>query len=100
MLFAGQAALIVPSFLVLHRLQHWISHTVEHVPLTRQGELAGFVRLGAKRSQDVYRPDQVDRVARAVRQVGFDLYALRPEQAAGRAGVRAAPAEGLVAPSA
>jgi hypothetical protein len=60
-------------------------------PLARRGELVGFVRLGEKRSRDVYRPDQIERVSRTVRQVGFDLYALRLERAAGKATPRVAP---------
>jgi hypothetical protein len=59
-------------------------------PLARRGELVGFVRIGEKRNRDLYRPDQIERIARAVRQVGFDLYALRLERAA-RVGVRALP---------
>jgi hypothetical protein len=55
-------------------------------PLARRGEVIGFVRLGEKRNLDVYRPDQIERVSRAVRQVGFDLYALRLEQAAATKG--------------
>ena len=60
----------------LHQDENWF------FPLARRGKLAGFLRLGGKRSRDVYRRDQVERVSRAVRQVGFDLYALRLEQAA------------------
>ena len=66
-------------------------------PLARRGELVGFVRMGEQRDRDVYRPDQIERVSRAVRQVGFDLYALRLEQAAAKGGVRVAPGQRPVA---
>jgi hypothetical protein len=62
-------------------------------PLARRGKLVGFVMLREKRNRDVYRPDQIERVARAVRQVGFDLYALRLEQAATRAVAKGAPGQ-------
>jgi hypothetical protein len=62
-----------------HKLESWF------FPLARRGKLVAFVRLGEKRNRDVYRPDQIERVARAVRQVGFDLYALRLEQTASKA---------------
>ena len=51
-------------------------------PLARRGKLAGFLRLGATHSRNVYRPDQIERIAQAVRQVGFDLFVLRLEHAA------------------
>jgi len=60
-------------------------------PLARRGELIGFVRIGEKRNLDVYRPDQIERVSRTVRRVGFDLYALRLEQATATRGIRVAP---------
>jgi hypothetical protein len=66
------------------KVEHWF------FPLARRGKLVGFVRLGEKRNRDLYRPDQVGRVSRAVRQVGFDLYALRLEQTATRAVAKAA----------
>ena len=58
----------------LHQDENWF------FPLARRGKLAGFLRLGGKQSRDVYRRDQVERVSQAVRQIGFDLYALRLEQ--------------------
>lgn len=54
-------------------------------PLTRRSKLVGFVAIDEKRSRDVYRPDQIERIVRAVKQVGFDLYTLRLEQTATRA---------------
>ena len=59
--------------------------------LARRGKLMGFVRLGEKRNRDVYRPDQIERVSRTVRHVGFDLYALRLEQATATRGLRVTP---------
>jgi hypothetical protein len=60
-----------------------------YFPLARRGKLAGLLRLGPRHNRDVYRPDQIERVWRAIRQVGFDLHVLRLEQAANRAAARA-----------
>jgi len=50
------------------------------LPMVRRSELVGFLAVGRKIEREVYRPDEIDNLARAVRQVGFDLYALRLEQ--------------------
>ena len=46
------------------------------LPVAHQGRLQGFVLLGAKPDADGYRPDEVDALAHATRQVGMDLHAL------------------------
>jgi hypothetical protein len=46
--------------------------------------LVGLVRIGEKRSHDVYRPDQIEQVTRGAPR-GLGLYALRLEQAASKA---------------
>jgi len=73
----GRALAISPS--AKRHARAWL------FPLARRSHLLGFVLLGAKRSRDVYRPDEIERVSRAVRQVGFDLHALRLEQGVNRA---------------
>jgi hypothetical protein len=50
------------------------------LPMVRRSELVGLVAVGNKIAREVYRPDEIDNLARATRQVGFDLYALRLEQ--------------------
>ncbi len=50
------------------------------LPMVRRSELVGFLALGKKIEREIYRPDEIDNLARATRQVGFDLYALRLEQ--------------------
>lgn len=50
------------------------------LPMVRRSELVGFLAVGRKVAREVFRPDEIDNLARAVRQVGFDLYALRLEQ--------------------
>ncbi len=50
------------------------------LPMVRRSELVGFMAVGKKIEREIYRPDEIDNLARATRQVGFDLYALRLEQ--------------------
>jgi len=50
------------------------------LPMVRRSELVGLLAVGKKIAREIYRPDEIDNLARAVRQVGFDLYALRLEQ--------------------
>ena len=50
------------------------------LPMVRRSELVGLLAVGIKIAREVYRPDEIDNLARATRQVGFDLYALRLEQ--------------------
>jgi hypothetical protein len=50
------------------------------LPMSFRGELQGFVLLGHKSSQGVYRPDEVGVLEYAAHQVGLDLQALRTEQ--------------------
>lgn len=49
------------------------------LPMVRRSELVGLLAVGAKIEREVYRPDEIENLARAARQVGFDLYALRLE---------------------
>jgi hypothetical protein len=50
------------------------------LPMVRRSDLVGFLVIGQKIARDIYRPDEVENLARAARQVGFDLYALRLDQ--------------------
>ncbi len=49
------------------------------LPMVRRSELVGLLAVGTKIEREIYRPDEIDNLARAARQVGFDLYALRLE---------------------
>jgi len=49
------------------------------LPMTHRGELNGFVLVGLQRSGDAYRPDQIEALESAVRNVGLDFYALKIE---------------------
>jgi hypothetical protein len=49
-------------------------------PMIHAHDLEGFVVLGAKGNGDRYRPDEVDLVEWATRQIGQDLYRLDVEQ--------------------
>jgi len=50
------------------------------MPMLRRADLEAFLVIGDKPTHESYRPDQIDNLAGATRQVGFDLYALRFEQ--------------------
>ena len=50
------------------------------LPMVRRSELVGLLAVGKKIEREVYRPDELDNLARATRQVSLDLYALRLEQ--------------------
>ena len=51
-----------------------------YLPMIHRAELIGFVRLGAKPSAEVYRPDEREVLAWATLQIGLDMHALRVEQ--------------------
>ncbi len=51
-----------------------------YLPMIHRAELTGFVRLGAKPSEEAYRPDERDVLAWAVVQIGLDLHAIRVER--------------------
>ena len=57
-----------------------LAPAVLSLPMLRRSELVGFLAFGRKISREIYRPDEIDNLARAVHQVGSDLYALRLEQ--------------------
>ena len=46
------------------------------LPMAHRGELGGFVLLGPRPDGDAYRPDQIDVLESAAREVGLDFYAL------------------------
>jgi hypothetical protein len=50
------------------------------LPSLHHGQLAGFVIVGSKPNGDAYRPDEVEALGHAVREVGLSLRALRMEQ--------------------
>jgi hypothetical protein len=50
------------------------------LPMVRRAELVGLLAVGRKIEREIYRPDEIDNLARTARQVGLDLYALRLEQ--------------------
>lgn len=50
------------------------------LPMLHRGALLGFVLLGEKPDNSVYRPDEIEMLGHATHQVGLDLYALRIEQ--------------------
>jgi hypothetical protein len=50
------------------------------LPSLHHGQLAGIVILGSKPNGDTYRPDEVEVLGYAVREVGLNLRALRMEQ--------------------
>lgn len=50
------------------------------LPMIRQTQLVGFVAVTEKVDRTVYRADEIETLGRAVRDVGFDLYALRLEK--------------------
>ena len=47
------------------------------LPLTHRGELDGFMLLAAKPAGDSYRPDEIELLHWAARQIGLDLHALK-----------------------
>jgi len=47
------------------------------LPMTVRGQIAGFVLIGHKPQQELFRPDERDHLARAVQSVGLDLESLR-----------------------
>ena len=47
------------------------------LPMTHRGELDGFVLIGSKPKQEVFRPDEVELLGHAAQQVGLDLNALQ-----------------------
>lgn len=49
-------------------------------PVMNRNDVIGFVGLGPKPSGNGFRPDEIELVAWAVRQVGLDLHALRVER--------------------
>jgi hypothetical protein len=49
-------------------------------PMVNRNEVIGLVMLGAKPGGDSFRPDEIELIGWAVRQVGLDLHALRMEQ--------------------
>jgi hypothetical protein len=49
-------------------------------PMVNRNEVIGLVMLGAKLGGDSFRPDEIELIGWAVRQVGLDLHALRMEQ--------------------
>lgn len=49
------------------------------LPMTLRGQLVGFVLLGSKPQQELYRPDEVSLLGASVQSVGLDLEALRVE---------------------
>jgi hypothetical protein len=50
------------------------------LPLNHRNELTGFFALGAKPSQDAYRPDEIALLAGAAAKIGLDLQSLRVER--------------------
>lgn len=50
------------------------------LPMAHGGSLFGVVQLGARANGELYRPDEVALLARAVRQVGLDLELLQAKQ--------------------
>ena len=49
-------------------------------PMINRNQVIGFLLVGPKPSAQDFRPDEIDLVGWATRQVGLDLYALRVEQ--------------------
>ena len=49
-------------------------------PMLNRSEVIGFAMLGAKLSGEQFRPDEIELIGTATRQVGQDLHALKVEQ--------------------
>jgi hypothetical protein len=47
------------------------------LPMTVRGQIAGFVLIGHRRQQELFRPDEQAHLARAVQSLGLDLESLR-----------------------
>jgi hypothetical protein len=47
------------------------------LPMTVSGQIVGFVLIGHKPQQELFRPDERDHLARAVQSGGLDLESLR-----------------------
>ena len=48
--------------------------------MLNRSEVIGFAMLGAKLSGEQFRPDEIELIGTATRQVGQDLHALKVEQ--------------------
>jgi hypothetical protein len=48
--------------------------------MMRRAELERFVLVGRKIAREGFRPDEVEQLSRATREVGFDLSMLRVEE--------------------
>lgn len=55
------------------------------LPMIHRNDLQGFVLVAKKPSLDVYRPDEIQVLARAVQQIGLDIHALSMEALEGEA---------------
>jgi hypothetical protein len=49
------------------------------LPISFRGDVEGFMLLQRKRSEEAYRPDEIDLLAFAIQQIGLDLTALEKE---------------------
>lgn len=49
------------------------------LPMSHRGELDGFVLVGSKVNNEIYRPDEVELLALAANQAGHDFHALQAE---------------------
>lgn len=80
----GPNAEVVLELKTLHESHYFVRLTsgfgVLALPVIRQTELVGFVVVGEKVDRTLYRTDEIKTLSRAVREVGFDLYALRLEK--------------------
>lgn len=59
-------------------LASFTRHTI--FPMAHRGTLDGIVLIGEKTNGEEFRPDEIDLLSHAIRQVGLDLYALRIER--------------------
>ncbi|HXZ69116.1 MAG TPA: GAF domain-containing protein [Alphaproteobacteria bacterium] len=48
-------------------------------PILHRSDLIGALLVGDKRARQVYRPDEINNLARAANQVGLELHTLRVE---------------------
>jgi hypothetical protein len=77
-LFANDEAVLA---LLAHRTAHALRdpstlHAALALPMSHRGELLGFLLLGARPDGEPYRPDQVEVLEFAAREIGLDFYAL------------------------
>ncbi len=76
-----EAVLAMQAHATAHRMRNPADAggAVLAVPMLHRGQLDGFVLVGRRPRGDAYRPDQIELLQLAVRQVGLDFYALRVE---------------------